>query len=76
MNFSACVRDWLTLPAASNADPANIGVLSTDEACAAALLLDRLDLLGRYKHPLDALDRLGPEREKAVRDLHSSGWRR
>ena len=22
------------------------------------------------------LDRLGPEREKAVRDLHSSGWRR
>ena len=59
-----------------DADPANIGVLSTGEACAVALLLDRLDLLDRYKHPLDALDRLGPEWEKAVRDLHSSGWRR
>jgi hypothetical protein len=59
-----------------DADPANIGVLSTGEACAVALLLDRHDLLDRYKHPLDALDRLGPEWEKAVRDLHSSGWRR
>jgi hypothetical protein len=28
------------------------------------------------KHPLDALDRLGPEWEKAVRDLHRSEWRR
>ena len=26
-------------------------------------------------HPLDVLDRLGPEWEKAVRDLHASGWR-
>ena len=55
-----------------DADPANIGVLSTGEACAVALLLDRLDLLDRFQ----ALDRLGPEWEKAVRDLHSSGWRR
>jgi hypothetical protein len=56
------------------ADPVHIGVLSTGEACAVALLLGRLDLLHDYKHPL-ALDRLGPEWEKAVRDLHPGGWR-
>jgi hypothetical protein len=38
--------------------------------------LGRLDLLNDYKHPLDALERLGPEWEKAVRDVHISGWRR
>ncbi len=61
------------------ADPASIGVLSTGEACAVALLLGRLDLLNGDNHPLhplDVLDRLGPEWEKAVRDLHSTGWRR
>lgn len=52
------------------ADPTNIGVLSTGEACAVALLLNRLDLLDDCKHPLDALERLGPHWEKAVRDLH------
>jgi hypothetical protein len=59
-----------------DADPAHIGVLSTGEACAVALLLGRLDLLdGDARHPLDVLERLGPEWEKAVRDLHVSGWR-
>ena len=59
------------------ARPASIGVLSTGEACAVALLLNRLDLLdGDERHPLDALDRLGPEWEKTVRDLHGNGWRR
>jgi hypothetical protein len=58
------------------ADPAHIGVLSTGEACAVPLLLGRLDLLNDYKHPLDVLERLGPEWEKAVRDLHQSGWRK
>ena len=38
----------------TNADPASIGVLSTGEACAVALLLGRLDLLDDHKHPLDA----------------------
>jgi hypothetical protein len=57
------------------ADPAHIGVLSTGEACAVALLLDRLDSLHDYKHPLDALERLEPEWERAVRDLHKTGWR-
>jgi hypothetical protein len=28
-----------------------------------------------YKHPLDALERLDPEWERAVRDLHRTGWR-
>ena len=58
-----------------DADPTSIGVLSTDEACAVALLLGRLDLLDGDNHPLDVLDRSGPEWEKAVRDLHASGWR-
>jgi hypothetical protein len=58
-----------------DADPASIGVLSAGEACAVALLLGRLDLLDDCKRPLDALERLGPEWEKAVRDLHASGWR-
>jgi hypothetical protein len=57
------------------ADPASIGVPSTGEACAVALLLGRLDLLDDDNPPLDVLDRLGPEWEKAVRDLHASGWR-
>ena len=59
-----------------DAGPENIGVLSTGEACAVALLLGRLYLLNNYKHPLDALERLGPGWEKAVRDLHISGWGR
>ena len=58
-----------------DADPASIGVLSTGEACAVALLLGRLDLLKDHRHPLDALERLGPEWEKVVRDLHHTGWR-
>ncbi len=58
------------------ANSASIGVPSTGEACAAALLLGRLDLLASdARHPLDALERLGPEWEKVVRDLHQSGWR-
>jgi len=59
-----------------DAEPASIGVLSTGEACAVALLLGRLDLRDGGNHPLDVLDRLGAEWEKAVRDLHASGWRR
>jgi hypothetical protein len=59
-----------------DADPASIGVLSTGEACAVAPLFGRLDLRDGGNHPLDVLDRLGPEWEKAVRDLHASGWRR
>ena len=57
------------------ADPASIGVLSTGEACAIALLLGRLDLLDGGNPPLDVLVPLGPEWEKAVRDLHASGRR-
>lgn len=56
------------------ADPASIGVLSK-EACAVALLLGRLDLLNDYKRPLDALELIGHEWEKTVRDPHSIGWR-
>jgi hypothetical protein len=59
-------------------NPAEIGVLSTGEASAVALLLGRLDLLkpdADLQHPLDALERIGPEWEKAIRQLHHAGWR-
>jgi hypothetical protein len=46
-----------------------------NKSCDYPLLLGRLDLLDDCKHPLDALERLGPEWEKAVRDLHCTGWR-
>lgn len=58
-------------------DHASIGVPSTGEACAAALLLGRLDLLdSAYRHPLDALDRIGPDWEQAVRGAtpHWLAW--
>ena len=32
-------------------------------------------IMRNYKHPLDALERLDPEWERAVRDLHRAGWR-
>jgi hypothetical protein len=72
--FFALRARLLDLARTGAADPASIGVMSTGEACAVALLLGRLDLLDDSKHPLDALDRLGPEWEKAVRDLHRTGW--
>jgi hypothetical protein len=56
-------------------DPSTIGPLSTGEQCAVALLLDRFDLFADRPHPLDALDRIGPEWEKMVRELHRTGWR-
>jgi hypothetical protein len=41
-------------------DPPHIGVLSTGERCAVALVLNRLDLLpAHYSVPLEAADRLG-----------------
>jgi hypothetical protein len=32
-------------------------------------------IMRNYKHPLDALERLDPEWERVVRDLHRTGWR-
>jgi hypothetical protein len=64
------------LALAVDTGPASIGVLSIGEVCAVALLLGRLDLLDGGNHPLNVLERLGSEWEKAVRDLHASGWRR
>jgi hypothetical protein len=72
--FSGCAR--LELARNVDADPASIGVLSTGEARAVALLLGGLDRLNdAYKYPLDALEGLEPEWEKAVRDLHRTGGR-
>jgi hypothetical protein len=64
------------LARAVDTDPASIGVLSTGEVCPVALLLGRLDLLDGGNYPLNVLDGLGPRMEKAVRNLHASGWRR
>ena len=32
-------------------------------------------IMRNYKHPLDALERVDPEWERAVRDLQRTGWR-
>jgi hypothetical protein len=74
-SFRLCAR-LVELARAVDTNPASIGVLSTGEVCAVALLLGRLDLLDGGNYPLNALDRLGPRMEKAVRNLHASGWRR
>lgn len=48
--------------AAVEHDEPHIGVLSTGEAIAVALVLDRPDLLpSSYRHILDAVDRLGDD---------------
>jgi hypothetical protein len=55
------------------ADEENIGVLSCGETIAAALLFNRLDWLpADYKHPLDAIDRLGTNWLEMVIDYHKS----
>jgi hypothetical protein len=46
--------------------------LSKEDACAVALLLNRLDLVN-YEHPLTALDQLSPECQETVRELHRGG---
>lgn len=44
------------------ADEDNINVLSSGEQIAAALLFNRMDWLPEeYKHPLDAIDRIGED---------------
>lgn len=53
------------------ADEKKIGVLSTGERIAAALIFNRLDWLpSDYDHILDALDRLGPNWLQMVMDYH------
>ena len=47
---------------AVEADPEHIGVLSTGEKIAVALVLDRVDLFPRGNYTiLEAVDRLGPD---------------
>ena len=51
----------------------NIDVLSCGETIAAALLFNRPDWLpSAYKHPLDAIDRLGQNWLEMVMDYHKS----
>ena len=53
------------------ADEQNIGLLSTGEVIAAALLFNRMDWLpSAYRHPLDAVDRLGPNWLQMVLEHH------
>lgn len=52
-------------------DEARIGVLSTGERLAVALVLDRHDLLGGYTM-LQAVERLGPEWTRAARLVQDS----
>lgn len=58
----ATVETIRRLVAAVEHDEPHIGVLSTGEAIAVALVLDRPDLLPRsYGRILDAVDRLGED---------------
>lgn len=51
----------------------SVGVLSIGEQIAAALIFNRLDWLpDPYKHPLDALDRLGANWLGMVLEYHRS----
>jgi hypothetical protein len=53
------------------ADERNIGRLSTGEVIAAALLFNRMDWLPpAYRHPLDAIERLGPNWMEMVLEYH------
>lgn len=55
----------------AKSDPDNIRLLSPRDACAVALLLNRLDLLPEpQRHPLAALELLGPAGRDAVLDLY------
>lgn len=59
------------LVAAVEHDEPHIGVLSTGEAVAVALVLNRPDLLpGQYRHVLDAVDRLGEDWLQAAIAVH------
>lgn len=58
-------------------DPDAIGVYSTGERIAVALLLNRVDLLpSGYTHVVEAWDRLGRDWQQLVVDLHNEGWER
>ncbi|MGL4964051.1 MAG: hypothetical protein ACRC67_22665 [Inquilinus sp.] len=58
-------------------EPDHIGVYSTGERIAVALLLNRLDLLpSGYTHVVEAWDRLGKDWQQLVIDLHNEGWER
>lgn len=53
------------------ADQENIGLLSTGEVIAAAFLFNRMDWLpSAYRHPLDAIDRLGSSWMHMVLEYH------
>ncbi|WP_152613631.1 hypothetical protein [Inquilinus limosus] len=55
----------------ARSDPENIRLLSPRDACAVALLLNRLDLLPEtQRHPLAAFELLGPTGQEMVLDLY------
>lgn len=55
----------------ARSDPDNIRLMAPRDACAVALLLNRLDLLPEpQRHPLAALELLGPAGRDTVLDLY------
>jgi hypothetical protein len=60
------------------ADERRIGVLSTGEQIAVALVLDRKDLLANTGYPrmLEAVDRLGESWFYAALQVQREGWQR
>src|SRR5437879_4715192 len=57
------------------ADETTLGLLSTGERIAVALILERHDLLGQaWGHVLESVDRLGPLWTEAALRVHRHGW--
>lgn len=59
---------------AVEADPAHIGVLSTGERCAVALILDKPELLCRGDTMLYAADRVGQDWLPICLQVQRDGW--
>jgi hypothetical protein len=65
----------IALARAVQRDEAHIGVLSTGERCAVALLHGRADFLPSGYTYLDAVDRLAGDWLKACVKANRDGWR-
>jgi hypothetical protein len=73
----ALVQRVVQLARAVEADPAHVGVLSSGERCAVALLHGKTEYLpSGYTNMLDAINRLETTWVEACIKANNDGWRR
>lgn len=66
----------INLARAVDKDPEHVGVLSTGERCAVALLHNKPEYLPNgYTHLLEAIDRLETSWVEACIVAHNTGWK-